>query len=126
MYGHNVLLFHIPSRKYLRVLPTVTSRVEASNVRIDLCSYPSKNTWFRINPRFKVRASGDSVRFSDQVVFESHVAGQYLHSSLALLGDDEMCTGNHEVNVSVSPTTYTVYEYANASNKVQDDGTTTK
>lgn len=37
-------------------------------MRVDLDRATSKSSWFRIMPRFKVRAEGEPVRMGDQVI----------------------------------------------------------
>jgi len=40
----------------------------------------SKDTFFRIMPRFKVRSEGDTVRYGDQIMLESiKSSGQFIH-----------------------------------------------
>lgn len=81
-YGQLLQLYHRHSDKYVRVSSTSTSRMEPSNMRVEMESLNSKNAWFRIMPRYKVRAEGDYVRTNDQVVIESvKTEGQYIHSS---------------------------------------------
>ena len=66
VYGQVVQLYHTFSQLYVRVSSTVTSPVEPSNMRIELDPNVSSYAWFRIMPRYKVRAEGERVRMGDQ------------------------------------------------------------
>lgn len=51
-------------------------------MKVDLDPNNWRQCWFRIMPRYKVRAEGDYIRMNDQIVLESvKTPGQYLHSS---------------------------------------------
>ena len=61
-------------------------------MKVDLSPETTKHTFFRIMPRYKVRAEGDFVRIADQVVLESvKTAGQFLHSTAIVLPHSWYC-----------------------------------
>ncbi|EGD81749.1 hypothetical protein PTSG_02461 [Salpingoeca rosetta] len=113
VYGQVVQLYHSFSHLYVRVSSTVTSAVEPSNMRIELDPAVSSYSWFRIMPRYKVRAEGERVRMGDQIVLESvKTGGQFMHTSAAILPEDKnIVPGCHDMSASVSPTALTVYPH---------------
>ena len=67
-------------------LPLTRTHPHHSNMKVDMSSDSSKHTWFKVMPRYKVRAEGDHVRMVDQVVLESvKTTGQFLHSTQSVL-----------------------------------------
>eukprot|EP00049_Salpingoeca_infusionum_P011225 m.193039 g.193039 ORF g.193039 m.193039 type:complete len:2533 (-) comp14875_c0_seq1:808-8406(-) len=112
VYGQIVLLYHTHSQRYVRASTTLTSRTEASNMRVDLHPFGAKSAWFRVLPRYKVRSEGDPVRMNDQIVLESIMtSGQYLHTSLGSHPESEPDAKEFEVNVSVQPSSFTIFEH---------------
>eukprot|EP00055_Hartaetosiga_balthica_P014270 m.77659 g.77659 ORF g.77659 m.77659 type:complete len:2539 (+) comp8548_c0_seq6:41-7657(+) len=120
-YGATILLYHVQSKRFVRVISTVTSRTEASSVSVDLCAFPERNTWLKVIPRFKVRTIGDPVRYVDQVIFESlKTTGQYLHVSATPIPANETSGGSFEVNCAITPSTFSMYEFAPHNNCVRE------
>lgn len=113
IYGQTIQLMHNHSRKFVRVSSTSTSKIEPSNMKVDLHEHSVRNSWFRIMPRYKVRAEGDNVRLGDQVVLESvKTMGEYLHAGQGLIASDMPDAGCHEINLSVMQTSFTINPYA--------------
>eukprot|EP00051_Salpingoeca_urceolata_P021906 m.350051 g.350051 ORF g.350051 m.350051 type:complete len:553 (+) comp19886_c0_seq3:209-1867(+) len=112
VYGQTVLLEQTTTRDFVRMSSAATSRHEPSNMKVDMTSSPTRHSWFRIMPRYKVRAEGDPVRMSDQIVFESvKTLGQFLHTSNEALPEWSPNFGQMEVNLSVAPTAYKIIEH---------------
>ncbi|EGD74759.1 inositol 1,4,5-trisphosphate receptor type 3 [Salpingoeca rosetta] len=123
LYGQVVLLYHPHSRRFVRVQSNVTSRREASNLRVDMDDFATRNSWFRIMPRYKVRAEGDPIRVTDQIVLESlKTAGQFLHTSFQQHPEDTPDHGLYEVNCSVQPTAYSIYEFVDHTRRDDEEG----
>eukprot|EP00053_Salpingoeca_punica_P017480 m.168492 g.168492 ORF g.168492 m.168492 type:complete len:2590 (+) comp17217_c0_seq4:243-8012(+) len=109
VYGQLVQLFHLNTEQYVRISSNITSKREPSNMKVEMSADLLKHAWFRIMPRYKVRAEGDFVRMTDQVVLESaKTPGQFLHSSQLPLGRNSPDEGKHEINLSVTPTSFTI------------------
>ena len=112
VYGQVVQLYHTASRQYVRTSSSITSRREPSHLKVDLSSETTRNSWFRIMPRYKVRAEGDRVRMNDQIVLESvETPGQYLHTSTLPYQHLHPDSGCHEVNLSVQRTAIVIYPH---------------
>eukprot|EP00043_Microstomoeca_roanoka_P019214 m.213666 g.213666 ORF g.213666 m.213666 type:complete len:2617 (+) comp16958_c0_seq4:400-8250(+) len=113
VYGQVVQLWHPFTQSYVRVSSTVTSPVEPSNMRIELEQAVSRYSYFRIMPRYKVRAEGEYIRMGDQIVLESvKTGGQFVHTTDAILREERTVNPNcRDVNISVSPTAYTIYPH---------------
>jgi inositol 1,4,5-triphosphate receptor type 1 len=62
--------------------------------QVVLSPYDSKNSQFKIMPRYKVKAEGDVVQVDDQIVLESlKSTGQFLHVSKAVFGTQSVYAG---------------------------------
>lgn len=115
VYGQKIQLYHAHTQKYIRVGGIATSMIEPSNMRVDLHTDNSKEVWFRIMPRFKIRSLGDPVRANDHVVFESiKIEGQFLHTSNVRSANESELGAQHELNLSVSMSSYTIQMFRNS------------
>ena len=112
-YGQTIQLYHVASRRYVRISTTTTSRREPSHLKVDLSEEITRGSWFRIMPRFKVRAEGDPIRGNDQVVIESvESVGQYWHASTLPLQELHPSAANHEINLSVNKSAFVMVLHA--------------
>ncbi|XP_033730119.1 LOW QUALITY PROTEIN: inositol 1,4,5-trisphosphate receptor type 2-like [Pecten maximus] len=110
LYGQIVQLRHVFSSKYIHVSTTKTSETESSNMAVELLSVNAKHAQFRIMPRYKVKAEGDTVQVEDQIMFESvKSAGSFLHVSKFLFPGHSVYHKSHELNLSVQTTGFVVY-----------------
>eukprot|EP00045_Choanoeca_perplexa_P018056 m.276491 g.276491 ORF g.276491 m.276491 type:complete len:2614 (+) comp17698_c0_seq3:125-7966(+) len=109
VYGAIVQLWHPAQESYMRVSSDVTSTLEPNNMRIELDPNTSKHAWFKIMPRFKVRAEGEPIRMGDQIVLESiKTTGQFVNVTSRFLSDETISPHRRECNVSVSQTALTM------------------
>eukprot|EP00050_Salpingoeca_kvevrii_P002520 m.196116 g.196116 ORF g.196116 m.196116 type:complete len:2530 (-) comp10628_c0_seq6:379-7968(-) len=109
-YGQIVQFFHEHSKRFLRISTTQTSQLEMSHMHVDLSANLSRHAWFRIMPRYKVRAEGDIVRLHDQIVIESlKTPGQFLHTSEGAFRPQTPNGGCHEINLSVLQSSFVVH-----------------
>jgi inositol 1,4,5-triphosphate receptor type 1 len=122
LYGHQIQLQHMYTKKYLAANSLQTSPLESTNIRTAMISENSPSCIFKILPRYRIRSIGDEVRISDQVIFESvKTEGQYLHSSLRALGE----IGQHlngfckELNLSANESAFTIVAHYPATKAVQ-------
>jgi len=76
-------------------------------------SSPSLDSYLKILPRFKVRAEGEPVRFTDQVMFESvKMPSRFLSFSPGTFHDGYN-VGTHEVDLSIRSSAFTIlYSYS--------------
>ena len=82
-------------------------------MKVDLSEEVTRSSWFRIMPRFKVRAEGDPIRGNDQVVVESiESVGQYWHASAQPYQELHPDANNHEINLSVQKSAFVVCMHA--------------
>ncbi|XP_064638655.1 inositol 1,4,5-trisphosphate receptor type 3-like isoform X2 [Lineus longissimus] len=110
LYGQIIQLCHVFTGKFIQISTTQTSKTETSNMEIVLSPHDSKNAQFKIMPRYKVKAEGDVVQVDDQIVLESLKSpGQFLHVSKAVFGTSSVYAGNHELNLSVRQSGFTIY-----------------
>ncbi|OWF37431.1 Inositol 1,4,5-trisphosphate receptor type 3 [Mizuhopecten yessoensis] len=110
LYGQIVQLRHVFSGKYIHVSTTKTSDTESSNMAVELIGVNAKHAQFRIMPRYKVKAEGDTVQVEDQIMFESvKSAGSFLHVSKHLFPSLSVYHESHEMNLSVQTTGFVVY-----------------
>ncbi len=81
-YGQVIQLWHHHSRSFLCASTGVPSKMQPSEMRMELSPITTKNAHFRIMPRYKVRAVGDPIRIDDEVVIESVTSrGQFISVS---------------------------------------------
>lgn len=87
LYGQVVQLRHHFSNKFLSISTSEAASLNVTNLRVDLRSHSDKSNLFRIMPRYKVRAEGDTIMQGDQIVLQSVKANSALAvaSSLAPL-----------------------------------------
>ncbi|XP_004347257.1 hypothetical protein CAOG_04510 [Capsaspora owczarzaki ATCC 30864] len=112
-YGMTVQLYHSFSNKFVAGSASDPAWIEDTNMRVELHQYNSKLCWFRVMPRYKVRAEGDIVRKGDQIVFESiKTPASFLHASHDPFDDAELEAGLHEVNMSVTPSAFSIFMYS--------------
>lgn len=112
-YGMSVQLYHTYSGKYLSGSSSDAAVVENTNMCVELMEYNTKTCWFRIMPRYKVRAEGDIVREGDQISLESiKTPGSFIHASRKTFDEDCLENGLHEVNLSVSQSGFSILRYS--------------
>ncbi|XP_025079753.1 inositol 1,4,5-trisphosphate receptor type 3-like [Pomacea canaliculata] len=110
LYGQIVQLRHLFTNKYIHISTTKTSYREGNNMAVELHSHNSKQAYFRIMPRYKVKAEGDTVQAEDHVVLESIKSqGQFLHVSRMQLGSQSVYSHSFELNLSVLQSGFTLY-----------------
>ena len=90
-YGTVVHLYSPLHRKFVRVSPTRSAEVNASNMRIELHTEVSQFCSFRIMPRYKIRSIGDFICQGDDILLEEldvdqRGRNQYVHSCRSPLG----------------------------------------
>ena len=69
-------LQHTLSKKRLMVNTTKTSRIEATNLQVELSEEVTEGCIFTVLPRYKVRSVGDEVSHKPCVVY--HVTSSWL------------------------------------------------
>ncbi|OAF68200.1 hypothetical protein A3Q56_04067 [Intoshia linei] len=110
LYGQSIQLFHVFSNKYLASNTTKPSTMELSNMNVYLTEHSSKQSMFKIMPRFKVKSEGDLIHVEDQIILESVKSpGQYLHISGTPYDKYFIYPGSYELNQSVQKTGFTLY-----------------
>ena len=77
MFGDNVQLKHLYTNEFISFSPSQTSLLEYNTMRVTLQPKSDHTCFFRLMPKFKVRAEGDNVMPGDQVVFISDAANGY-------------------------------------------------
>lgn len=122
-YGQVVQLWHPFSRRFLQVSGSNNSVTEPSNMKIELSAGASRECYFRIMPRYKVRSVGDLIAVNDEIVLESeksrgqfiHCSADALHSGLAKVASPlAFLHGNYEVNLSVSKASFLIHAFNSA------------
>ena len=58
-YGDVIQLLHVKSKKFVNVMGKSVSRAEKENIRVSLHEKGTPNSWFIIQPRFKINRNGD-------------------------------------------------------------------
>ncbi|OAF66980.1 hypothetical protein A3Q56_05306, partial [Intoshia linei] len=110
LYGQSIQLLHVFSSKYLASNTTKTSNTELSNINVYLTEHSSKQSIFKIMPRFKVKSEGDLIQVEDQIILESVKSpGQFLHISGNPYNKQFIYPGSYELNQSVQQTGFTLY-----------------
>lgn len=116
-----VMLRHMHLESYVKMSTTATSRTEPSSMKMDLWKNPDKHSWFKMMPRYKVRAEGEPIRVLDQVIFESvKTLGQYIHICKETIPDSFVDGGQKEVNLAVAPSAFSVDLHCAASEFNED------
>jgi inositol 1,4,5-triphosphate receptor type 1 len=88
---------------------------------IELDPNTSKHAWFKIMPRFKVRAEGEPIRMGDQIVLESiKTTGQFVNVTSRFLSENAISPNRRECNVSVSQTALTLLPHLRPLTTVAD------
>ena len=77
MFGDNVQLKHKYTDEFVTFDASETSLLEYNTMRVTLQPNSDRSCFFRLMPKFKVRAEGDHVMPGDQVVFISDAANGY-------------------------------------------------
>eukprot|EP00049_Salpingoeca_infusionum_P015665 m.306572 g.306572 ORF g.306572 m.306572 type:complete len:2556 (-) comp15925_c0_seq1:549-8216(-) len=110
-YGETVCLYHVQTDSCVSSTSNY-GRQEPGFIRILLTQTPSTRTWFKILPRYKVRATGQSVYVTDTVLFEAIATpNTFLHVSRDPLSKLWPDNGFHEVNLAQYPTSITLLSH---------------
>lgn len=116
-YGQQIELLHVRSRNHIEADAVAPALLEPENMRVNLRNTLHRNISFTVEPMFKVRSKGERVRQGDKVVLQSvKVMGQYLHTAPRMFSPSHYLAGEHELNLSVVKTMYTVKVFLRASN----------
>jgi len=108
-YGQILQLSHFATNMYLAGSKRDRAETEVSALKISLDKDGSKNCWFKIMPKFKVRFEGEAVRKGDQVVFIHVKSGQFVHLSEKAFEHD---AHSHEINLFSSQSGWNIHRYA--------------
>lgn len=110
-YGQTIQLVHFSSNTLLAANKHERADLDLSCLRVELSKEGTKDCWFKVMPRFKVRFEGEKVRKNDQIVLIHEKTGQFIHlSDLKIDGDNGAQL--YEVNLYNAQTGWTVNHYA--------------
>ncbi|KAJ3091045.1 hypothetical protein HK102_001865 [Quaeritorhiza haematococci] len=79
LYGSIIQLHNVHSQRYLCVNSRETCVQEPTSMSISLERYLRKECFFRILPKFRIRAEGEPVRIGDSIVLQSMKTETYLN-----------------------------------------------
>ena len=110
-YGQTIQLRHLYIGQFVTVNQAKISELDKSHLHVNIEGYGSRESMFKVLPRFKVRAEGDAVRAGDAIVLKSMSAnGQHLACTpdtfqpAQRVGHDQLHqVGDHEVSLSAVP-----------------------
>ena len=119
-FGDTIQFKHKYTDKFLCVLESESAMLEANAVRVTMQDYSSKDCFFKIMPRFKVRNEGEQVRAGDQIqIIVDHIRGHALQRSANPIRNDnftfEKELGSYEICLSSTQTTWTIGMYTKAA-----------
>lgn len=101
-YGDVIQLLHVKSKKFVNVMGKSVSRAEKENIRVSLHPQGTPNSWFIIQPRFKINRNGDFVFSNTEIVLRvAERSNEYLHCA-----DRELEPYPREINASLEATSW--------------------
>lgn len=101
-YGDVIQLLHVKSKKFINVVGKSVARAEKENIRVSLHETGTPNSWFIIQPRFKINRNGDFVFSNTEIVLRvAERNNEYLHCADRLL---ELYP--REINASLEATSW--------------------
>jgi hypothetical protein len=111
-YGQVVQLQHVKSGKFVTVRPKEVAEMETGCQKVIVSEQGSQDSWFIIQPRYKVQSAGEAVLYGDSVSIEAaKLQGQTLHCSQDASRDaalQGLGLGIHEVNSHTEKTTWKI------------------
>lgn len=98
VFGDVIQLYHVKSKKYLKIIPDKLALDERENLSVVLHSAGDVNSWLQILPRFKIDREGDVIQSNNEIILKViERNSEYIHCA-----DRYPKQGSHrEVNCSV-------------------------
>lgn len=82
LYGKIVQFQHIMSGSFLTLVPRSVAEKEKDCMRLCLDDEGNDGSWFKVNPRYKIRSEGENVYYGDQAnLLNVKLRDHFLHSS---------------------------------------------
>lgn len=110
-YGQTIMLRHHYTGRFLSVDQTKISALDKAHLDVSIAGHGSKESIFKVLPRFKVRNEGDAVRAGDAILLKSMDAtGQHLSYTPETFGAETRVgesrlhqVGDHEASCCAVP-----------------------
>ena len=81
-FGDIIQLYHVKSKKYLKVIPDEVAKVERENLFLTLDEHGDTFSWIQILPRFKIDREGDPIKSGNEVFLRFAERGnEYVHAA---------------------------------------------
>lgn len=106
-YGDVIQLLHFTTQRFMATTKRLQAELENANLKILLDRDGSKDCYYKILPRYKVRNEGEKIRIGDQIVLVNSKTQTFVHRC-----DKPFPDTNYEVNGGQYMTGWTVQQYA--------------
>ncbi|KAJ3106266.1 hypothetical protein HDU97_006717 [Phlyctochytrium planicorne] len=100
LYGNVIQLLDVCSKRFLSFNSKETVSNEPGSMPIELERYTRRECYFRILPKFRIRAEGEPVRIGDAIVLQSLKTEAYLNLTSAPNFHDFLGQNIHEATLS--------------------------
>ena len=82
VFGDIIQLYHVKSKKYLKLIPDEVAKVERENLYLTLDEHGDIFSWIQVLPRFKIDREGDPIKSGNEVLLKfSERGNEYLHAA---------------------------------------------
>lgn len=116
-YGDTIQLLHVKSKAFITTIGTEVATYERENIRVCLHPTGTSNSWFVIQPRFKINQTGDFVLSNSEIKLNlAERPSEFLHGA-----EREFRPGYREVNASLEPTSWLMSTFQSSSYSSEAD-----
>ena len=100
-FGDIIQLYHVKSKKYLKLIPDEVAKVERENLFLSLDEHGDTFSWIQILPRFKIDREGDPIKSGNEVFLRFAERGnEFIHASDRLSKSSRFREANCSIEMS--------------------------
>lgn len=101
LFGDVIQLYHVKSKKYLKLIPDEVAKVERENLHLTLDEHGDIYSWIQVLPRFKIDREGDPIKSGNEVLLKfSERGNEYMHAADRLSRNSRFREVNSSLEVS--------------------------